>query len=427
MSEPRDDFFSRPALPLAAGGLAALLFGLRAGSPHGVALGTTLLLLVAFATVYARIAAARVTAVRDLAPRASEDDRLEVRFRVRNEGPLPLYGPELEDEFPPDRASAKRAVVYPVLPPWTELAARYRAECDTRRGVYPVGPVSIVVRDPLGIARSARELGATGRITVYPRVAALGGLLDLGGGNRFDAGREQAGRAGAGLEFMGTREYRPGDALRFIHWPSSARAGRLVTMEMEDLAADDVAIYIDLERRALRGLGRVSTVEYAIRIAASVATHVTRGANRVRLYARGKESHDVPAGTGETHLARIFEALAVARADGGTPLERLLRETASDLTRGATAVVVFSSLEVDLREHAEVLALFRSRGVRFLAVLIDARTFLKVFDEQAAVERSAPELREVAWALLSEGATVYQVARGDDLAARFLQPLGGGA
>jgi uncharacterized protein (DUF58 family) len=426
VSEPREDesLLTRPALPLAAGGLAALLFGFRAGAPHAVALGATLLLLVLLAALYVRIAAAHVSAARELAPRACEDDRVDVRFRVGNEGGLALYGLELADDFPADRARAKRAVVYPALPAVSEVAARYRADCDVRRGVYPVGPLAILARDPLGLVLARREIGAISHLTVYPRVSPLAAPIDLAGGNRFDAGPERAGRAGAGLEFMGTRGYRPGDAPRFIHWPSSARAGELVVMEMEDLAAEDVAIFIDLERRALRGIGRASTLEYAIRIAAALAAEVARGANRVRLYARGARSYDVPAGAGPGHLARILEALALARADGEVPLARLLCETADELTRGASAVVVFSSLEVDLREYAEVIALFRARGVRLLAVLVDARTFLKVFDEQAAVERAAPEQRDVVWALLAEGATVYEVARGDDLAAKLAAPLG---
>jgi uncharacterized protein (DUF58 family) len=152
---------------------------------------------------------------------------------------------------------------------------------------------------------------------------------------------------------------------------------------------------------------------------------VTRGANRVRLYARGARPYDVPPGAGDLHLARIFEALAVARGDGETPIADVLRETAPDLARGATAVAVLTSLDLDLRDYAEVLTLFQARGVRFVAVLIDARTFLKVFDEQSAVERAAPERREVVQALLGLGATVYEVARGDDIGARFLEPLVG--
>jgi uncharacterized protein (DUF58 family) len=193
---------------------------------------------------------------------------------------------------------------------------------------------------------------------------------------------------------------------------------------MEETAAADAAIYVDLSRLAVRGLGRASTAEYAIAIAASIAAHLTRRQNRVRLFARGARPYDVPPGSGTLQLARILEALAVARAGGSLRLAALLEETAGELSRGASAVVIASSLDFDLAECAGVLAIHRARGVHVVAVLIDARTFLKVFDEQAAVEQAAPELSEVAAALMSEGATVYRIARGDDIALRLFCPLG---
>jgi uncharacterized protein (DUF58 family) len=417
------DPLASPLLPLAAVGIVAVWFAIRAGSPGAMGFAVAIGTLVAGAWYYARAGGRSATAVRSMAPRAYEDERMEVRFAVENRGTLPLVGLEIADLFPADRVFQKRAVVFPFLPPLSRVEARYRADCDAKRGVYAVGPVSIVATDPLGLFRSRVELGAFEKILVYPMVVPIAHIPKASGGTRYDAAARFAGLAGAGIEFLGAREYRPGDALRMIHWPSSARRGRLVVKELEETAAADVAIYLDLSRLAMRGLGRVSTVEYAIRIASSIAAHVTRGPNRVRLYGRGARSVDVPPGSGDTHLAAILETLALARADGTTPLADLLRETATELGKGATAVVIFSSLEIDLREYAEVLALFRARGVRPIAVLIDARTFVKIFDEQIRVEREAPAPEAVIETLLVEGATVYTVSRGDDLGSRFELPV----
>lgn len=417
------DPLANPVLTLGAVAAIALLFGFRAGSAAAIGVSAALVALVAAAFAYAHLGVRSAGAVRALAPRAYEDERIEVRFQVENRGALPLVGLEVADVFPADRVFDKRAVVYPALPPYSRVGARYAADCDARRGVYAVGPVSVVAQDPLGLWRAGRELGSLERILVYPHVFPIARLPEAAGGTRYDAAARYAGLAGAGIEFLGTREYRPGDPLRMIHWPSTARTSRLVVKEMEETAAADVAIFLDLSRMALRGLGRVSTLEYAVRIAASVASKVARGPNRIRLYARGSKPFDVPAGTGDRHLAEILETLALARGDGDTPLADLLRETAGALGKGATAVVIFSSLEVDLREHAEVLALYRVRGVRLIAVLIDARTFLKIFEEQVALERAAPAGEEVAGTLAAEGAVVYTVARGDDLGRRFDLPL----
>src|SRR5207244_2439203 len=96
------------------------------------------------------------------------------------------------------------------------------------------------------------------------------------------------------------------------------------------------------------GLGRETTVEYSVRVAASVAAHLLRGRARVRLIARDARSRDVPAGSGSLHLAQILEELTVARSDGATPMADLLREAADDLGPGGLAVVIVSALEADL-------------------------------------------------------------------------------
>jgi uncharacterized protein (DUF58 family) len=422
-----EDPLSDPVVPLIATAVAALLFGFRAGSAAALGVGIAIIALLAAAYLYAWLGARSATATRHVAPRAYEDQHLEVRFAIQNRGALPLVGLEVTDVFPADRVFKKSAVVFPALPAQAEVEATYRADCDAKRGIYAVGPIAVAAQDPLGLFRVERELGEMARILVYPHVFPIASLPDIAGGTRFDAGARYAGLAGAGIEFLGTREYRPGDPLRMIHWPSTARTGRLVVKEMEETAAADVAIFIDLSRLTLRGLGRVSTVEYAIRIAASVAAHVARGANRVRIYGRGSRPFDVPPGSGDTHVAAILETLAVARADGDVPLAALLREGASALGKGATAVVIFSSLEIDLREYAEALAFLRARGVSLVTVLIDARTFVKIFDEQVVVERTAPDAPAVIETLLGEGATVYTIRRGDDLPRRFDAPLDPGA
>jgi uncharacterized protein (DUF58 family) len=405
-------------------GLTALTFvqAFRADNGPLLGLGIALLAWLALSAFYARTIALGLKAKRRIAKRAYEDERILVRFAVENHGHLPAVSVTVTDLFPADRIPDKTATIFGGLLGEETLETSYLAECDAKRGLHAVGPVSVEARDPFGLFRMRTAPTGAGGILVYPKVTALEALLRPIGGVRFASGAVRGGAPGHGTEFLGTRPYAPGDAPRLVHWASSARTGELVIKMFAETSNAEVAIYLDLERLSVRGIGRVSTVEVAVRIASSLASHFARSRTRVRLFARGQRSYDVSAGRGDAHLTRILETLAHCRADGETSLHALLEETTPMLERGSTAWVVFSSLEPRLDDYFGLLATLRARGVHLAAILIDARTFLKVYDEQIDQERHAPGASEVVRTLNAHGVAVYTVARGQDLGARLREP-----
>src|SRR5207237_1413765 len=66
---------------------------------------------------------------------------------------------------------------------------------------------------------------------------------------------------------MGIRDYRAGDAMNRIHWPSSVRHRGLFVKEFELDKTADLWIYLDLERHWHRGEGETSTEERAVTVA----------------------------------------------------------------------------------------------------------------------------------------------------------------
>src|SRR5918912_409029 len=93
-----------------------------------------------------------------------------------------------------------------------------------------------------------------------------------GAGGSWFGVQEREGRArrGEGMDFHGVREWRQGDPLRRVHWPTTARTGRLSVVEFERAFQQDLVIALDLRRGSEYGEGRETTLEYAVKTAATL-------------------------------------------------------------------------------------------------------------------------------------------------------------
>ncbi|WP_324663641.1 DUF58 domain-containing protein [Haloarcula sediminis] len=180
-----------------------------------------------------------------------------------------------------------------------------------RRGEHELGPVEVAVTDPLGLVVAGGTVGATDEVLVFPPVSRLGGPDAFV--RTFTPDAEERGA------FDRLREYTPGDALRDIHWKSSAKRDDLLVTEFDD----------DSEDRELLVAARAKA-GHADAMAAAAAT-VAVGALQSG-FSVGLATPDgaVPAGFGERQQIRLLEALARAGAGQSG------REEAADVLISAT-------------------------------------------------------------------------------------------
>ena len=102
------------------------------------------------------------------------------------------------------------------------MAGRYEV-ISRPRGVYKVGPAKIRIGDPLGFTESTSTFGKANRLVVYPRIEQLDGVpTGRGQDQTINTSRASFWHSG-GEDFYTLREYQPGDDIRKVHWPSSAR------------------------------------------------------------------------------------------------------------------------------------------------------------------------------------------------------------
>lgn len=86
---------------------------------------------------------------------------------------------------------------------------------------------------PLGLWKSLRELRDTVEMTIYPRVITPRSLEDAQDAALLDAEEEESTRRDWSGDFHGIRPFQPGDRLKLIHWPATARAGRMMVRQFD--------------------------------------------------------------------------------------------------------------------------------------------------------------------------------------------------
>ncbi|WP_052665443.1 DUF58 domain-containing protein [Nitriliruptor alkaliphilus] len=230
-----------------------------------------------------------------------------------------------------------------------------------RRGQHTVTPVVLRRSDPFGLVRVEQRHGGEGQLLVLPRVLEFRALHDSL--TRSLEGVADDTTPHGTMTFHQMREYVPGDDIRRIHWPSTAKVahtGQLVVRQDVDDAQPFVVVVVDT--RAAR-YADAEGLELAIDAAASAVVAATTGRAPFELRTTGGERIGGP-----NHQAvdPALELLALADADApGRLTDELtsVRRTRS----GAVAVVVTGPADPD--ELAAVAAL-RQRFSRVLLLSI---------------------------------------------------------
>jgi len=300
-----------------------------------------------------------------------------------------------------------------------------------QRGRFTLGPIALVTGDPLGLFRFSRQVPGTAPLVVTPAIIPIPQFTQPSG---YLPGGEMMRRRTPYIttSASGVREYAPGDSFNRIHWPSTARTGRLISKEFELEPLADVWIFLDMHQAAhteaswmpppdepLPWLARrserlelpPSTVEYGVTIAASLVHYFLQSDREVGFLSYARYREVVQPDRGERQLNRLLETLAVIQPRGTIPLAQVLASEGTRLARYTTLVVITASTDL---QWVSALRGLRTRGVQGVGVLIAAATF-----------GPAPDWRPVLSELHASGLPSCLVRRGDDLAMALSQPVGG--
>jgi uncharacterized protein (DUF58 family) len=226
--------------------LAAALIGALAWykSINLVLIATyAMLTLVVLNGLLAWLAVRRATAGRIPFPPMFAGERAECGVTVTNGSRLPVTVTVTDHAG----ETANSFLVYR-LPGGEALLCSASRELP-RRGRYS-GPVTLSSGFPFGFLECERPGDGSGEIIVLPRpgVADPDGLRrwlfrQTGGDGR--ARRVQRRVTSDQAEVRGLRQYRPGDALREVHWRTTARRGELMVREYDSAPSPELVLVVE--------------------------------------------------------------------------------------------------------------------------------------------------------------------------------------
>lgn len=138
------------------------------------------------------------------------------------------------------------------------------------RGKYQIGPLRAYATDPFGMTSVQQEFSTVSELVVTPRIHPLESIK-MGGPSGTVVGESRAlSVAISGEDDVAAREYRYGDDLRRIHWPTTAHRGELMVRREEQPWDSTATLLLDIRKTAHFGDGPDSSFEWDVEAAASI-------------------------------------------------------------------------------------------------------------------------------------------------------------
>src|SRR6185436_7227222 len=194
------------------------------------------------------------------------------------------------------------------------------------------------------------------RIIALPKRYRLPPLA-LPGKRRFQQGGVTlATSVGDSEEFIGLREYRPGDALQKMHWKSFARAGVPIVREYQDEFFERHALVLDTSIQMEKSGGEDAVFEEAISVAASFVHAIDMRESLLDLLFVGGEVRTYTAGRGQMQVDHMLEVLAGVAPSAPPEFDALARAVLTQRRALTSCVVVLIAWDERRRQLAEALA-----------------------------------------------------------------------
>lgn len=308
-------------------------------------------------------------------------------FTVTNNNRWPLLDVSLAVfKLPTTWESLREERMLPTLPAGESAKLPIRV-IPRRRGRYVLPSVRAFSTFPFNLFRNQLGRKESRPILVLPRFEPLQRInVDIG--QRYQpGGTALMSQIGESPEYIGNREYMPGDSLRHIDFKSWARLAKPIVREFHEEYFHRLGLVLDtfLPRHwlplnwpavdwpshpRLRRKGE-RELEAAISLTASIAEVFARGEYLLDVFAAGSELHVFRTGRSTTPIDAVLDILAEVPACRSNPFAMLMAALATELPHISALVCVFLGWD-ESRQRLVQAAL--DNGCRVKVIVIQSRS-----------------------------------------------------
>jgi uncharacterized protein (DUF58 family) len=278
-------------------------------------------------------------------------ERVPVKLKVYNEGLLPAPLVTIRDLTPLSDKLTSRVALDPLRS--TVLAFEWS---NLRRGKKKLGPVEILLSDPLGIIELRTSNEVPGELVVYPNPERLS-FFPLPARQPFGHSRRHEASTVDRTSVAELREFRDGDSRKAIDWKATARQQRLMVRRFDLLAGAGVNVFLDMNAKTTAtGHDDPEWVDRAARSAATVAEYVLRHGEALSFHCCGVSYQRLHPARGARQLSAALELLATAEAGMGCDTLKVVRDVGMSLPSRSTIVLISPRADTECLETLFSLA-----------------------------------------------------------------------
>ncbi len=229
------------------------------------------------------------------------------------------------------------------------VAVRQFTLVITQRGEYNLGQVAVEVKDPLSLFSLQVKAGHIHNLIAWPEPLNPKLLITPSQGTTQNGQQEISRQSVDGTSIYSVRHWVPGDPLRHVHWPSTARLGELAVMEFDTEASQSLFVALDV-RRVPSGEPTDAAFETACGIVSHLLHESWTAGRSVGLIVDGHLLENTFSRAGRLHQREALSILGGVMRTSKEPLGYVLQQAAPRLRGVGTFVLVTTLWDSEAQE-----------------------------------------------------------------------------